>query len=67
MLYDANVDVKSAQMFLGHSDIEVTLSIYTHLSQYKERKAADALDEHLDEMLETGRYTKYAPISTVVS
>ena len=57
MLYDANVDVKSAQMFLGHSDIEVTLSIYTHLTKYKEKKSAEALDEHLNAMLETKRYT----------
>ena len=27
---------KSAQKFLGHSDIEVTLEIYTHLSKFKE-------------------------------
>ncbi|MBQ3479550.1 MAG: tyrosine-type recombinase/integrase [Clostridia bacterium] len=26
MLFDAGVDVKSAQRFLGHTDIEVTLS-----------------------------------------
>ena len=32
MLFDAGVDVKSAQRFLGHEDIEVTLSIYTHLT-----------------------------------
>ena len=36
MLFDAGVDVKSAQRFLGHEDIEVMLSIYTHLTKYKE-------------------------------
>jgi integrase len=40
---------KSAQKFLGHSDIEVTLEIYTHLSKFKEEKAIQALDEHLKE------------------
>jgi site-specific recombinase XerD len=39
MLFDAGVDVKSAQRFLGHEDIEVTLSIYTHLTKYKEDQA----------------------------
>lgn len=37
-LYDAGVPVKAAQYFLGHSDIRVTLDLYTHLS--KERDAA---------------------------
>lgn len=50
MLFDANVDVKSAQKFLGHADIEVTLSIYTHLTKFKEDKAIAALNEHLDNL-----------------
>lgn len=37
-LYDAGVPVKAAQYFLGHSDIRITLDLYTHLS--KERDAA---------------------------
>ena len=48
-LYDAGVDVKSAQKFLGHSDIQVTLKIYTHLSEGKEQAAVDALNRHLGE------------------
>lgn len=57
MLFDANVDVKSAQKFLGHADIEVTLEIYTHLSEMKEEKSVAALDKHLEEMIESKRYT----------
>lgn len=49
MLYDAGVDVKSAQKFLGHSDIQVTLKIYTHLSDSKEQAAVDALNKHFGE------------------
>ena len=49
MSFDAGVDVKSVQKFLGHSDIEVTLEIYTHLSKFKEEQAIRALDEHLKE------------------
>ena len=49
ILFDAGVDVKSVQKFLGHSDIEVTLEIYTYLSKFKEEKAIQALDEHLKE------------------
>ena len=57
MLFDANVDVKSAQKFLGHADVEVTLSIYTHLTKFKEDKAIAALNGHLDEMIENNRYS----------
>ena len=48
ILFDAGVDIKSAQRFLGHSDIEVTLEIYTHLSSYKVEKAVSSLNEHLN-------------------
>ena len=63
MLFDANVDVKSAQKFLGYADIEVTLAIYTHLTKYKEDKAITALNSHLDEMLETKRYSNVIPLA----
>ena len=49
MLYDAGVDVKSAQKFLGHSDIRVTLKIYTHLFDDKEQAAVDVLNKHFGE------------------
>ena len=65
ILFDANVDVKSAQKFLGHADIEVTLAIYTHLTKYKEDKAIEALNGHLDEMIESGQYSKVAPIKKI--
>lgn len=51
-LYDAGVDVKSAQKFMGHSDIETTLKIYTHLSEQKEQTAIDALNAHLGQKQE---------------
>lgn len=47
MLFDAGVDVKSAQKFLGHADIEVTLAIYTHLTKFKEEQAINALNVHI--------------------
>jgi integrase len=49
ILYDAGVDIKSAQRFLGHADINVTLKIYTHLSAQKEQDAITALNKHLGE------------------
>lgn len=52
MLYDAGVDVKSAQYFLGHADIEMTLSVYTHLTPFKVDEAVSTLNAHLDTAVE---------------
>lgn len=46
LLYEAGVDIKSAQKFLGHSDIETTLEIYTHLTKRKETEAINSINEH---------------------
>lgn len=32
ILYDAGVDVKTAQLWLGHKDLKTTLEIYTHIT-----------------------------------
>lgn len=48
LLYDAGVDVKSAQTFLGHSSVKMTMDIYTHLSESKKSTSADRLLQHLD-------------------
>lgn len=51
MLYDAGVDVKTAQDLLGHADSTVTMNIYTHLSAKKKEKALNALHQHFSETL----------------
>lgn len=50
MMYNAGVDVLTAQQQMGHSDVKTTLEIYTHLSQ--EKKAADIskLNSSLEKM-----------------
>lgn len=53
MLYDAGVDVKSAQYYLGHEDISTTMNLYTHLSEEKEKKARAAFVGFLDGWLKT--------------
>lgn len=40
MLYEADVDVKTAAYLMGHRDINTTLAIYTHLEKEKAAKAA---------------------------
>lgn len=43
ILYNAGVDVLSAQKFLGHANVKVTLEIYSHLSKEKEDASAGAV------------------------
>lgn len=50
MLFDAGVDVKTAQYLLGHADISVTLSIYTHLSNLKQAQSISKAQEHFKSM-----------------
>ena len=41
LLYKAGVDIKTAQTYMGHSSITVTLNIYTHLDlRFKEVNAS---------------------------
>ncbi|MDL2257955.1 tyrosine-type recombinase/integrase [Eubacteriales bacterium OttesenSCG-928-K08] len=51
MLYDAGVDVKSAQKFMGHANVDITLKVYTHLSSQKEGQAVEALNQHFGAIL----------------
>lgn len=48
ILYDAEVDVKTAAYLLGHADITVTMAIYTKLSAKKKQKGLDALHEYIN-------------------
>lgn len=47
ILYDAGVDVLSAQKFLGHSDVKVTLGIYTSLSEKRQERSIESLNQFL--------------------
>lgn len=47
MLYNANVDVKSAQEYLGHSTIQTTLAVYTHLTPEKQEASTKAFNDYL--------------------
>ncbi len=48
MLYDANIDIKTAQYLLGHANIQTTMDIYTHLSQSRQDTAADILNQFVN-------------------
>lgn len=45
ILYNAGVDVLTAQKWLGHADAKTTLSIYSHLSKDYELRNADKLND----------------------
>lgn len=44
MLYNAGVDIKTAQYLLGHSSIQMTLDIYTHLQKGKDKEALERIN-----------------------
>lgn len=44
MLYDAGVDLKTAQLWMGHADADVTMKIYTHLTSERVNKATNDLE-----------------------
>lgn len=50
-LYDAGVDVKSAQYYLGHSDVRTTMNIYTQLSDERKKISRAQLISFLDNWL----------------
>ena len=50
MMYDAGVDVKTAQAYMGHKNLQLTLSIYTHLSEARKKSATEALEKAAKEL-----------------
>lgn len=47
ILYSADVDALTAKSLLGHSDVKVTIGIYTHLEERKKQLSIDKLNEFL--------------------
>ena len=47
ILYDAGVDVKTAAYLMGHTDITVTMKIYTQLSARKKLEGLEALTTYM--------------------
>lgn len=47
MLYDAGVDVYTAQKLLGHANVETTIAIYTHLRKERETASIDKLRAYI--------------------
>lgn len=45
-LYYSGVDIKTAQYLLGHSSIQITMDIYTHLDESGTQNAAEKLEQY---------------------
>lgn len=43
ILYDSGMNPKEVQEYLGHSDVETTLNIYTHLSRCRKKIASSRM------------------------
>ena len=50
-MYDAGIDVKSAQYYLGHSDVRTTMNVYTQLSDERKKVSRAQLVTFLDNWL----------------
>lgn len=50
LLYAAGVDVKTAAYLLGHADINVTMRIYTHLSEEQKTASTQSLTEYINRL-----------------
>ncbi len=48
MLFDAGIDVKTAQRWLGHADINTTLGIYTHISEKRLQKTTNKITKYIE-------------------
>lgn len=47
LLYQSGVDLYSAMEILGHSNVQTTLSVYTHLQKEQKAQSIDKLNEFL--------------------
>ena len=49
LLYKAGVDLKTTQSILGHSDISITLKIYTHLDQEQKLQSVEKINKFINQ------------------
>ena len=47
LLFEADVDVFTAQKLIGHADVKTTMAVYTHLRNRKNKDSLDKLNAHV--------------------
>ncbi len=56
MIYNANIDIKTAQSFLGHKTLLMTLEIYTHLDNKKLVENGEKLNKYITSQINNKRF-----------
>lgn len=51
LLYDAEIDLETSRVLMGHEDVKLTLSIYTHLRETRKKVSYDKMRSFFDEIL----------------
>lgn len=54
MLFEAGIDVKDAQYYLGHADLRMTIELYTHLTEERKKETLSKVSDYLDTWLKKG-------------
>ena len=49
-LFNSDVNVKTAQKFLGHSSLSMTMDIYTHLTEERSKSEMNKYEAYLDKL-----------------
>jgi site-specific recombinase XerD len=47
ILYDSNIDVKTAQKLLGHADMSTTMDIYTHVTETRRNEGFEQINNYV--------------------
>ena len=50
LLYEAGVDVYTAQRILGHAKVSTTMEIYTELREKKEKQSIKKLNKYMGQL-----------------
>lgn len=67
MLFDAGVDMKTAQKWMGHADATMIMRIYDHLSKIRTDRSTDAMVQLVEKLVENdGRVSKWVSNGNVV-
>lgn len=51
MLYDADVDIKTAVKWMGHSDEKMIMQIYAHLTAEREKRSESSVANHVENLI----------------
>lgn len=56
MLFDAGVDMKTAQKWMGHADATMIMRIYDHLSKIRTAKSTDAMTQLVENLVKNDEW-----------